>query len=304
MSSLRSYRGSRTFYTQPGFDIGGLPVIGGKPFDTGQPNGQSPFGPRISAAQVYNSANLLFSGGTVTIIPASDGKPTGAPSQTTSSGYFGGFGDEDIPPHDGSYIYDYGPNYQHPHTSGYYAGQGGAATCPTSQGGKSVVGNFPCGCGFRRIKVTMHGGSKGGGGLSTIGMLDTGSNASGGMIHPSIAQQLGINYRSLRSSPFSTEQKRSSVAYGPINISITFDPNPSPVSVKCEIVDAAQGPGEVVGQPFSPLPMAAALKRVQCHFTKHVSQFKSVSGGQIVTYDCDSGQITQGDPEGLWPKGH
>jgi hypothetical protein len=297
MSSIR-----RAFYAQPGFDIQGLPVIHGQPFDTGQPNGQSPFGPRVSSAQVYNSSNLLFTGGSVSIIPAVDGKPTGVPPQTTSSGFFGGYGDEDDhEPHRDSYIYDYGPNYQHPHDNGFFAGAGGAATCPTSQAGKSVVGNFPCGCGFRRIKVTMHSGSRGGKSLNTMGMLDTGANQMGGMVHSSVASQLGINYRSLQKSPFSTEQKRSGIAYGPISISMTFDPNPSPIAVKVIIGDANQGPGEVVGQPFSPLPMSSALKRVQCYFTKHASLFKSLAGGQIVTYDCDSGQVSQGDPQHLWP---
>lgn len=133
--------------------------------------------------------------------------------------------------------------------------------------------------------------------VSLMGIGDTGTNQMNeGFMFTSTAQQLGINWRGLRGQPFSTEQVTGGVKYGPVTIVSTIDPNPNPVRLTVNIIEEQHS-----GDGFVVLPMNAVLQAVEVLYSKYHTLYKSLSGGKIVTYDCRSNQVIQGDPNHLWP---
>ena len=268
MSALRAFQAQiRAFQGRGGGGGGGgcnqgLPVVSGSAWDTGQPNGVSQFGRRISTASVLAKYNVYFHGSSLTLYPVGGGSPINQSS--CSSGR--GFG--------------------HPIVAdGYY---------DVGFVDQDASGTGLCGAGFRRNKCKV---SYGGKSASYLAIPDTGTNSMGqGFMMVESAQKLGINYRNMQSKPIQTEQSVHSF-YGPVRVSYAFDPNPSPVQVSMGIVS-----WPAHGEKFDVVPMKSFLQRVNIFMTKQYTVWQSVGQGGAVTYDCQSGQVTQGDTHNLLPK--
>lgn len=228
----------------------------------------SQFGRRISTASVLSKYNAYFHGGSLTLIPVGGGTPVNASS--CFSGHGRGFGEGGFRVH---------PDYA---DAGYFVDQ-------------DASGTGLCGANFRRckVKVTYNGKS-----TETVAIPDTGTNSLGnGFMMAETAQKIGINYRSLRSNPLTTEQSVHSY-YGPVRVSYTFDPNPSPVTVSMGIIS-----WNAHGDKFDVVPMNFFLQRVNALFSSKATVWQSSSNpSQMVTYNCSTNQTQQGDPLNLIPK--
>lgn len=242
----------------------GMPTVNGTAWDTGQPNGVSQFGRRISTASVLSKYNVYFHGGSMDLYPVGGGNPIHGSSCSGGRGF--GFG----------IIPDLAAGY-----AGGFVDQ-------------DASGTGLCGANFRRnkCKVSYNGKSS-----NYLAIPDTGTNQMGqGFMMEESARAIGINTRSLRSQPVQTEQSIHSYS-GPVRVSYTFDPNPSPITVSMGVVN-----WNAHGDKFDVVPMRFMLQRVNIFLTKNYTVWQSTSGNASVTYDCSSGKVEQGDPHNLLPK--